>query len=137
LWSCRARLDGYRSALLRAGLPVDEALVRCGELCAEAGRLLAGQLLGLATPPTAIMGGNDAQAFRRAAGAQRARVARAHRRQRDRVRRPAHHHLGHPAADHDPEPLAAMAATAFTSSARTARTARCRRATWSWKPLSW
>jgi DNA-binding LacI/PurR family transcriptional regulator len=63
LWSCRARLDGYRSALLRAGLPVDEALVRCGELCAEDGRRLAGQLLGLATPPTAIMAGNDAQAF--------------------------------------------------------------------------
>lgn len=63
LWSCRARLDGYRSALLRAGLPVDEELVRCGELCADGGREHASQLLGLAGPPTAIMAGNDAQAF--------------------------------------------------------------------------
>lgn len=63
LWSCRARLDGYRSALLRAGLPVDEALVRCDELGAAGGRRQASQLLGLAGPPTAIMAGNDAQAF--------------------------------------------------------------------------
>src|ERR1700728_3871860 len=28
LWSCRARLDGYRSALRRADLPVDEDLIR-------------------------------------------------------------------------------------------------------------
>jgi DNA-binding LacI/PurR family transcriptional regulator len=63
LWSCRARLDGYRSALRRAGLPVSEDLVRSGELCAEDGCRLAGSLLGLADPPTAIVTGNDAQAF--------------------------------------------------------------------------
>src|SRR3984885_5257820 len=37
LWSCRARLDGYRSALRRADIPVDEDLVRIDELTAEAG----------------------------------------------------------------------------------------------------
>jgi DNA-binding LacI/PurR family transcriptional regulator len=63
LWSCHARLDGYRSALRRAGLPVDENLVRSGELCAEDGRRLAGELLAAADPPTAIIAANDAQAF--------------------------------------------------------------------------
>jgi DNA-binding LacI/PurR family transcriptional regulator len=63
LWSCRARLDGYRSALRRADLPVDENLVRCDELTAEAGLRRAGQLLDLADGPTAIVAANDAQAF--------------------------------------------------------------------------
>jgi DNA-binding LacI/PurR family transcriptional regulator len=63
LWSCRARLDGYHAALRRAGLPMDDALVRCDELTAEAGLCRARELLRLPDPPTAIMAGNDAQAF--------------------------------------------------------------------------
>ena len=63
LWSCRARLDGYRSALRRADQPVDEDLVRCDELTAEAGLHRARELLGLPDPPTAIVAANDAQAF--------------------------------------------------------------------------
>jgi DNA-binding LacI/PurR family transcriptional regulator len=63
LWSCRARLDGYRSALLRGGLPVGEDLIRSGALRADAGHELAGYLLGLEEPPTAIVAANDAQAF--------------------------------------------------------------------------
>jgi DNA-binding LacI/PurR family transcriptional regulator len=63
LWSCRARLDGYRSALRRADLPVDEDLVRCDELTADAGRRRAGELLGRPDAPTAIVAANDAQAF--------------------------------------------------------------------------
>lgn len=63
LWSCHARLDGYRSALRRAGLPVDENLVRSGALSARDGRVLAGELLDLAPRPTAIVAGNDGQAF--------------------------------------------------------------------------
>ena len=63
LWSCRARLDGYRSALRRADLPVDEELVRCDELTADAGLRRARELLGLAAAPTAIVAANDAQAF--------------------------------------------------------------------------
>lgn len=63
LWSCRARLDGYRGALRRAGIAPDEALVRTGPLRADAGRSLAGSLLDLAEPPTAVVAGNDAQAF--------------------------------------------------------------------------
>jgi DNA-binding LacI/PurR family transcriptional regulator len=63
LWSCHARFDGYRSALRRAGLPADERLMRSGELLASDGRVIAGELLDLAEPPTAIVAGNDAQAF--------------------------------------------------------------------------
>jgi DNA-binding LacI/PurR family transcriptional regulator len=63
LWSCRARLDGYRSALRRADLAVDEDLVRCDELTADAGLRRARELLGLADAPTAIAAANDAQAF--------------------------------------------------------------------------
>jgi DNA-binding LacI/PurR family transcriptional regulator len=63
LWSCRARLDGYRSALRRADLPVDEDVVRCDELTADAGRRRAGELLDAADAPTAIVAANDAQAF--------------------------------------------------------------------------
>ena len=63
LWSCRARLDGYRSALRRADLPVDEDLVRCDELTADAGLRRARELLALAAAPTAIVAANDAQAF--------------------------------------------------------------------------
>jgi DNA-binding LacI/PurR family transcriptional regulator len=63
LWSCRARLDGYRSALRRADLLVDEDLVRLDELSADAGLRRARELLGLAKAPTAIVAANDAQAF--------------------------------------------------------------------------
>ncbi|HWG03188.1 MAG TPA: LacI family DNA-binding transcriptional regulator [Trebonia sp.] len=63
LWSCHARFDGYRSALRRAGLPADDSMVRTGDLSAADGRELAGELLGLREPPTAIVCGNDAQAF--------------------------------------------------------------------------
>ncbi len=63
LWACRARLDGYRSALRRAELPVDEILVRCDDLSADGGLRQARELLSLPDAPTAIVAGNDAQAF--------------------------------------------------------------------------
>jgi DNA-binding LacI/PurR family transcriptional regulator len=63
LWSCHARFDGYRSALRRAGLAADESLMRSGQLSADGGCVLARELLDLPQPPTAIVCGNDAQAF--------------------------------------------------------------------------
>ena len=63
LWSCRTRLDGYRSALRRAGLAVDERLIRVGSLTPADGAALAASLLEAADPPTAIVAANDAQAF--------------------------------------------------------------------------
>jgi DNA-binding LacI/PurR family transcriptional regulator len=63
LWSGRARLAGYRAALLAAGLPVDETLVLRDKFSASGGRRQARQLLTLPDPPTAIVAGNDSQAF--------------------------------------------------------------------------
>jgi DNA-binding LacI/PurR family transcriptional regulator len=63
LWSSQARLDGYRAAMLEAGLPVDERLVRRDTFTVPGGRQQAIDLLGLADRPTGIVAGNDAQAF--------------------------------------------------------------------------
>ena len=63
LWSSRARLDGYRAALQAAGLPIPAELIRRDHFCAD-GRAGAGRgLLTMPQPPTAIVAGNDAQAF--------------------------------------------------------------------------
>jgi DNA-binding LacI/PurR family transcriptional regulator len=63
-WSANARLDGYRTALLHSGLPVDEALVGRDEFYSVAGaRREALRLLDLPDRPTAIVAGNDNQAF--------------------------------------------------------------------------
>jgi DNA-binding LacI/PurR family transcriptional regulator len=62
-WSSRARLAGYHSALQAAGLPVAADLVRRDEFSAPGGRAQAEQLLGLPRRPTAIVAGNDSQAF--------------------------------------------------------------------------
>jgi DNA-binding LacI/PurR family transcriptional regulator len=60
------RLDGFRRALDRAGLPAEAALVRCGgngrdgdRDAAAAGRAAARELLGAASAPTAIVANND------------------------------------------------------------------------------
>jgi DNA-binding LacI/PurR family transcriptional regulator len=63
LWSSQARVDGYRAAMLEAGLPVDERLVRRDTFSVPGGREQATHLLDLADRPTGIVAGNDAQAF--------------------------------------------------------------------------
>ena len=59
----RARIDGYRSALERAGVPFDPALVRHGDFQHEGGFARGGELLGLRSRPTAIFAGSDQQAL--------------------------------------------------------------------------
>ncbi len=59
----RARLDGFRAALDTAGVPFDERLMRDGPFLFEHGRDLGAELLTLPDPPTAIVCGNDLQAF--------------------------------------------------------------------------
>jgi len=59
----RARVDGYRAALDRAGIPVDPALVRHGNFHHDGGYDQARELLDLPEPPTAIFAGSDEQAF--------------------------------------------------------------------------
>jgi DNA-binding LacI/PurR family transcriptional regulator len=63
IWSGRARLAGYRAAMLEAGLGVDERMVCRDDLTALGGRAQARQLLALRDAPTAIVAGNDGQAF--------------------------------------------------------------------------
>jgi LacI family transcriptional regulator len=58
-----ARLDGYRSALERAGIPVDPALTTYGDFQHEGGFAHAVELLALPDPPTAIFAGSDQMAF--------------------------------------------------------------------------
>lgn len=59
----RARLDGYRAALDRAGIRVDPALIRCGYFRFEAALRAATEMLTLDNPPTAIFAGSDLQAM--------------------------------------------------------------------------
>jgi LacI family transcriptional regulator len=59
----RARVDGYRSALERAGLPFDPGLVLNGDFHHEGGFARATELLDLPDRPTAIFAGSDQQAF--------------------------------------------------------------------------
>lgn len=58
-----ARVDGYRSALERAGLRFDPGLVFAGDFHVTGGRAAAEQLLDLDEPPTAIFAGSDLQAL--------------------------------------------------------------------------
>lgn len=58
----RQRVDGYRAALHRAGVDVDEDLVRFGDFQTTGGRAGAAALLDLPEPPTAIFAGSDVQA---------------------------------------------------------------------------
>jgi DNA-binding LacI/PurR family transcriptional regulator len=63
LWSSRARLDGYRAALQDAGLGLDDDLIRWDSFSVSGGRAQAAGLLSLPHPPTAVVAGNDGQAF--------------------------------------------------------------------------
>lgn len=63
LWSSQARLDGYRAALQAAGLVLDESLLRRDHFSVSGGRRQAAELLALPRPPTALVAGNDSQAF--------------------------------------------------------------------------
>ncbi|QXG76039.1 LacI family DNA-binding transcriptional regulator [Modestobacter sp. L9-4] len=59
----RARIDGYRAALERAGIAVDPALVVHGTFRHQGGYDQAKALLALPDPPTAVFAGSDEQAF--------------------------------------------------------------------------
>jgi LacI family transcriptional regulator len=56
------RLDGYLTALARAGIPGDQDLIRFGSFYPGDGRTGAAKLLDLTDPVTAIFAGADQQA---------------------------------------------------------------------------
>lgn len=58
-----ARVDGYRSAMNAAGLPIDPEFIRFGDFHPGGGERHARELLELADPPTAFFAGSDLQAL--------------------------------------------------------------------------
>jgi LacI family transcriptional regulator len=63
LESSARRLKGYRDALEKARLPVDEALIASGDYTTETGMKCTRELLALENPPTAIFASNDQSAM--------------------------------------------------------------------------
>lgn len=59
----RARVDGYRSALEEAGIPLDPTLIRYGDFVQSGGHVHGRSLLDRADRPTAIFAGSDSQAL--------------------------------------------------------------------------
>jgi LacI family transcriptional regulator len=57
------RLDGYRTALHRAGISETDDLVRSETFDVAGGRKGASSLLSMSNPPTAIVAGTDSQAY--------------------------------------------------------------------------
>jgi LacI family transcriptional regulator len=58
------RLDGYKKAMVEAGIGVDEALIAYGSFEENSGLAEAEALLQLTVPPTAILAGRDMLALR-------------------------------------------------------------------------
>jgi LacI family transcriptional regulator len=75
LWCSRARLDGYRAELERAGLPPDPELVVEGNFDFESGFRAGRRLLDLADPPTAIFAASDEMALGVTEALRRARLS--------------------------------------------------------------
>jgi LacI family transcriptional regulator len=63
LESSNRRLKGYREALEKAGIPVDDKLIVSGDYTTAAGVSGTQQLLALEKPPTAIFASNDQMAM--------------------------------------------------------------------------
>jgi LacI family transcriptional regulator len=63
LESSNRRLKGYREALEKAGIPIDEKLIASGDYSLATGVSGARQLLALEKPPTAIFASNDQMAM--------------------------------------------------------------------------
>ena len=61
--SSEARRRGYEAALRAAGVAVHPEYLRTGPHRRDAARVAAGELLGLAVPPTAIFAASDTQAL--------------------------------------------------------------------------
>lgn len=58
--SCsRERMQGYRAALTKAGVPTDPRLEHWGDFLPESGEAAARRMLSIPQPPTAIFAGSD------------------------------------------------------------------------------
>ena len=102
-----ARVDGYRSAMNAAGLPIDPALIRFGDFHPGGGEAHGRELLALPEPPTAIFAGSDLQALGVIAAGSARRAAAFRRPLRGRLRRHRAVAVDEPAADDRPPAAAA------------------------------
>jgi DNA-binding LacI/PurR family transcriptional regulator len=59
LSSFRERKEGYLAALQEHGIPADERLIASGQPRQEDGRRMAGELLGVDSPPTAVFAASN------------------------------------------------------------------------------
>ena len=59
----RARIDGFRTAMEEAGVPVDPSIIRHGDFFVGGGYEHGSDLLALPDPPTAVFAGSDLQAL--------------------------------------------------------------------------
>ncbi len=96
----RARTDGYRSALDRAGIAFDPELVRNGDFRHEGGFIRGGELLDLADPPIGHLRGQRPAGLRSLRGRTPPWPADTAGPRGGRVRRPAGRPLGLAAAHH-------------------------------------
>ncbi len=62
-WAARKRLEGYRAALERAGLPADDEHILFADFSEESGLLAMKKLLAASERPTAVFAGNDVIAY--------------------------------------------------------------------------
>ena len=63
LVSSNRRMEGYRSSMKKACIPIDETLILSGDYTTETGVICARQLLKMENPPTAIFASNDQSAI--------------------------------------------------------------------------
>lgn len=61
--SAHRRFQGYRDALMQAGIPLDDSLIVPGDFSTRTAKKLSRQLLKLDSPPTAIFAANDQSAI--------------------------------------------------------------------------
>ena len=102
-----ARVDGYRSAMNAAGLPIDPALIRFGDFHTTGGELHGRELLRVSRPSDGDLRRQRPAGARRHRGGARPRPSRARRPLRRRLRRHRAVAMDEPAADHRPPAAAA------------------------------
>src|SRR5690606_34220983 len=61
--SAERRLTGYKDALIKAGIPIEEELIKDGDFTTKSGYIASLELLKLDNPPSAIFAANDQTAL--------------------------------------------------------------------------
>ena len=133
-----ARVDGYRSAMNAAGLPIDPELIRFGDFHPGGGETHGRELLALPEPPTAIFAGSDLQALGVIAAGSAAGLSVPGRSVGRRLRRHRAVAMDEPAADDRPPAAAAHGRGGHPArAAPRGRRPASRRCAWISRRTSW